>query len=118
MVDRHDMIRHIKETYGIESEHLWMQYPNIEVFRHENHKKWFGIIMSVTKDKVGLEGEGNIDGLNVKCDPERVMFLSHQSGFAPAYHMNKKYWISILMDGAAPDALIYELVDISYNLTK
>ncbi len=118
MVDRNGILQHIKDTYSIESEHLWMQYPDIEVFRHETDKKWFGIMMSVTMDKVGLEGEGYIDILNIKCEPERVIFLSQQPGFAPAYHMNKKHWISIILNGTAPDALIFELVDISYNLTK
>ena len=74
--------------------------------------------MSVTNDKVGLKGEGNIDILNVKCEPERVMILSQQPGFAPAYHMNKKHWISIILGGDAPDALIFELIDISYKLTR
>ena len=118
MVARNDILSHIKETYSIGSAHLWMQYPDIEVFRHETNKKWFGIMMSVTKDKVGLEGEGYIDVLNIKGEPERVIFLSQQPGFAPAYHMNKKHWISIILNGAAPDALIFELIDISYNLTR
>lgn len=117
MITRLDVLNHVKDTYDIESEHLWMEYPNTEVLRHKTHKKWFGIMMTVSGDKVGLDGDCNVDVLNVKCEPERVMFLSHQPGFAPAYHMNKKHWISVILNGTAPAALIYEIIDISYKMT-
>lgn len=118
MITRIDILNHIKEIYDIESEHLWMDSPDTEVLRHKTHKKWFGIIMTVSNDKVGLDGDGYTDVMNVKCEPERVCFLSHQPGFAPAYHMNKKHWISIIINGTAPDALVYELIDNSYKMTE
>lgn len=118
MATRNDILKHIKETYAVESEHLWMELPDTEVLRHNSQKKWFGIIMTVSNDKVGLDGEGYTDVINVKCEPERVMFLKHQPGFAPAYHMNKKHWLSIILNGTVPDALIFELIDNSYNMTK
>ncbi|MBR0366000.1 MAG: MmcQ/YjbR family DNA-binding protein [Clostridia bacterium] len=118
MAARNDILKHIKETYNVESEHLWPESPDTEVLRHNGHKKWFGIIMTVSNEKVGLNGDGYTDIMNVKCEPERVMFLKHQTGFAPAYHMNKMHWISIILNGSAPDALIYELIDNSYNMTE
>lgn len=118
MITRIDILNHIKEIYDIESVHLWIDSPDTEVLRHKTHKKWFGIIMTVSGDKVGLDGNTYVDIMNVKCEPERVFFLSRQPGFAPAYHMNKKHWISIIINGTAPDALVYELIDNSYIMTE
>ena len=44
--------------------------------------------------KIGLTGEGEVDILNVKCDPILSGSLRMQPGFFPAYHMNKEKWIS------------------------
>ena len=56
---------------------------------------------------------------NLKCDPERSLVLREQyDGITPGYHMNKKHWNSVVLDGRVPAALIRELVDHSYELVK
>lgn len=115
---RNDVIECIKETYEIIPEYLFKSDPECCVFRHRHSKKWFGVIMSISADKVGLEADTYIDVLNVKCDPEMVAVLNCQSGFAPAYHMNKKHWLTILLDGSVLNEQIAQLLDISYELTK
>ena len=59
-----------------------------------------------------------MDVVNVKSDPLLIGSLRQQSGFFPAYHMNKDSWISIALDGSVPADTIMNLVDISYQLTK
>lgn len=115
---RNDVIEYIKETYEIIPEYLFKSDPECCVFRHRHSNKWFGIIMNISADKVGLEAEKYIDVLNVKCDPEMVAVLNCQLGFAPAYHMNKKHWLTILLDGSVSNEQIAQLLDISYELTK
>ena len=114
---RNDVIEYIKETYEIIPEYLFKSDPECCVFRHLHSKKWFGIIMNISADKVGVEADTYIDVLNVKCDPEMVAVLNCQSGFAPAYHMNKKHWLTILLDGGVSNEQIAQLLDISYELT-
>ncbi|MBL6445070.1 MmcQ/YjbR family DNA-binding protein [Fulvivirga sp. 29W222] len=54
---------------------------------------------------------------NLKCDPERAVQLREQyDGIKPGYHMNKKHWNTVMMDGSVPDPLIIELVEHSYEL--
>lgn len=115
---RNDVIEYIKETYEIIPEYLFKSDPECCVFRHRHSNKWFGVIMNISADKVGLEADTYIDVLNVKCDPEMVAVLNCQSGFAPAYHMNKKHWLTILLDGSVLNEQIAQLLDISYELTK
>lgn len=55
--------------------------------------------------------------VNLKCDPERCIQLREQyEGIIPGYHMNKKHWNTIQMDGTIPDNLFLELIDHSYEL--
>ena len=56
---------------------------------------------------------------NAKCDPERAEQLREEYvGIRPGYHMNKKLWNTILLDGSVPWALVRELIDHSYELIR
>ena len=55
--------------------------------------------------------------VNLKCDPERAMELREQyEAVQPGYHMNKKHWNTIQLDGSLPANEIRELIDHSYDL--
>jgi predicted DNA-binding protein (MmcQ/YjbR family) len=54
---------------------------------------------------------------NVKCDPEKVIELRERYDCVqPGYHMNKKHWNTIVVDGTVSDNLLKEWIDDSYNL--
>lgn len=56
--------------------------------------------------------------INLKCNPERAIALREQypDYIIPGYHMNKKHWNTIYVEGGVPEKLIYELIDHSYDL--
>lgn len=56
--------------------------------------------------------------INLKCDPDKAINLRERypDHVLPGYHMNKKYWNTVIVDGPIPDKLLYEWVDESYNL--
>ncbi len=57
------------------------------------------------------------EGVNLKVNPEYGAELRDRYAFVQqAYHMNKKHWITVVMDGTAPDKLIKGLIDDSYEL--
>ena len=57
------------------------------------------------------------ESINLKVDPELGEELRERyASVQPGYHMNKKHWITVLMDGAVPDKLIRQWVDNSYDL--
>lgn len=118
MVTRADLLQYVDEQYNTKPERLWAKSPGNEVLRHRGNRKWYGIIMDVAKSKVGLEGEEIIDILNVKCEPDLVLSLSSQEGYFRAYHMNKQHWLTIILNGTVPDHEIYNLIDLSYKMTK
>lgn len=107
----------ISSIYSQEADYPFVQYPDVAVFRHANNRKWFAVIMTVSKSKLGLKGEGEIEILNLKCDPILAGSLRNEKGFFPAYHMNKSNWISAALDGSADSEKIKWLIDLSYDLT-
>lgn len=74
--------------------------------------------MNVPRVKLGLSGEGKVDIINLKGDPEFNSLLRRQQGILPAYHMNKEHWTTIVLDSSFPKGEIYDLINWSYNLTK
>lgn len=59
----------------------------------------------------------NFESINLKCDPERAIQLRDEyEAVQPGYHMNKKHWNTVLMDGRVGDKLIKEWIDHSYEL--
>lgn len=82
--------------------------PNWTVMRHNNNKKVFAWI---------FEREGNM-WVNVKCDPEwRDFWRQAYSSVIPAYHLNKEYWNSIILDGSVPEEDLKRMIAESYDLT-
>jgi len=57
--------------------------------------------------------------INLKCDPEKAIELREQyEAVQPGYHMNKKHWNTVTMDGRLPDKLVKEWIDHSYELVS
>ncbi|MDO4262036.1 MAG: MmcQ/YjbR family DNA-binding protein [Eubacteriales bacterium] len=115
-MDRRQLLEYVKTKYGTAPDYPWSD--GNAVLRHADSRKWYGLVMEVGRDKLGLQGAGTVDALNVKCDPTLAGALRQQEGFHPAYHMNKEKWITIRLDGSAPDDQIKSLLDLSYALTE
>jgi predicted DNA-binding protein (MmcQ/YjbR family) len=64
----------------------------------------------------------NLDGdlsINLKCDPAYALELrEHHASVTPGYHMNKKHWNTILLDGTVPDKDVFSWIDHSYLLVS
>jgi predicted DNA-binding protein (MmcQ/YjbR family) len=57
--------------------------------------------------------------INLKCDPERSLELRDQhESILPGYHMNKRHWNTLVLNGSLPSKLVAELIDHSYELVK
>ena len=112
---REEIFQYVKEQYGTEPEYLWKKDPDSAVLRHKNGK-WYAIIMAVEKKTLGLEEDGKINILDVKCDPDLVGMLIQTYGFLPGYHMNKRHWITILLDESVSEAKTLDFLDMSYDL--
>ena len=111
-----EITSYIKRKYKVNPEFLWKESFGNGVFRNKYNKKWFGIIISVSKDKLDLKYKQEIiEVINLKIDEDMIKELIKIDGFYKAYHMNKKSWISIILDYTVDNEIIYSLIDQSYN---
>ena len=84
-------------------------------FMVEDKGKWYGLMMEVPLQKLGVASKANALILNVKIHPEDKERLVATDGIFEAYHMNKKHWISIALNVCTDDALIKECICTSYK---
>ena len=111
------LLDYVKEKYGTIPEEPW-EDNNHATIKTSNSKKWYGIFMSIPYKTLGLDKSGKIDVLNVKLNPNLIENLIDKKHFFPAYHMNKKYWITILLDSDTDLNLVKSLIDESFKLVE
>ena len=55
--------------------------------------------------------------INLKCDPDRSELLrAGHPAITPGYHMSKRHWNTVVLDGSVSSSLVHELIDHSYDL--
>lgn len=109
---------YIKSQYGTDPDHPFEKDAETTVFRHADNKKWFGLIMYVSGVKLGLGTTASIPVINLKIDdPVFRDILIDQPGIIPAYHMNKRQWITVFLDGTVSRERVYDLIDASFGAT-
>ncbi len=106
----------IFEQYNAKPEFLWEKTPGSAVFRNSATKKWFLAILDINRNKIQESKDEIVEIALIKLKPEKIEKLTKQKNFYPAYHMNKKHWITIILDDSLSDDRILELVQESYNL--
>ena len=115
---REELLVYVQKKYKVDPEYLWSRFPEYAIFRHSDNKKWFGLVMNVRKEKLGLDGEDTVDILNVKLsDPLLVDMLIQQPGYMRGSHISRGNWVSILLDGSVTFEEICDWLNESYMTT-
>ncbi len=117
-MDKQGFFDFVESEYGIRPDYPFEDDGSTAVFRHDINRKWFAIVMSIPRDRLGLEGTASIDIVNLKCSPALIGPVRNDPGFYPAWHMNKSHWLSAALDGSAEDEVLKFLIDLSFDLTK
>lgn len=120
----------IQEKYGDKPEFLWLKFPDYEVFRHPDNRKWYALIMNIPPQKLwaknpdekrrmpeAVQDMSEIHVLDLKMPKGEILALEETAGIFPAYHMDAMNWISVVLEDTLADQVIMELVDRSYLLT-
>ena len=103
-------------TYGTSPDYPFDEDFETAVFRHVDNRKWYAIVMKVSRRKFGFDSDEVIDVVNLKLPTEMFGSFGAADGVYPAYHMNKLHWISVLLPDA-PDDLVAFLVKASFEVT-
>ena len=113
-----EIVAYVKNKYGDELEFLWEKSPKNAVIRRKSSNKWYAVILTIPKRKIGLESDEVIEVINLHNIPKEIEKLIDYKRYFPAYHMNKKHWCTICLDGTIELKEIYKKIDISYELAK
>lgn len=105
----------INHKYSDQPEFLWDDDKNA-VFRNKKNKKWYGIIMYINQNKIDEKNQ-MIEVMNVKLPPDEIEELLKKKGYYKAYHMNKKHWITFILDDTIDDKELHDLIEKSYQYT-
>ena len=116
-IKRAEIYKFIEQNFNIKPDFPFSSTPQCAIFRDKESKKWFGLLMDLSGDKLGLKGREKLV-LNLKCDPNLVTILKDNVQILPAYHMNKKHWISINLSSNIDESLVFDLIKESFKLVS
>ena len=103
--------------YGTSPDHPFDEDFETALLRHADNRKWYAIVMKVSRHKFGIDSDEVIDVVNLKLPTEMFGSFGTSDGVYPAYHMNKLHWISMLLPDA-PEYVVHFLVNVSFEATK
>ncbi len=112
------LIEYVREKYGDELEFLWEKTPDCAVWRRKDNRKWYAAILTVRYSKLGIEREGTVEIIDMRMDPTELEKAVDDRTYYRGYHMNKKHWVTMLLDGSAPYDELVRRLDESYALAK
>lgn len=114
MVTRKDIFGYIKTLPSAGYDFPFEGDFNSAVLRHKDTGKWFGLILNVPEKYF----KGGGEGVNLKCPEDLAQILTQRYvGVIPAYHMNKKLWITVMFCADVPEDEIFKLIQLSFDIT-
>lgn len=116
--DAHKILEYVSRKYGSQPEYLWDKFPYNAVLRRKDNAKWFCVLLTVAKSKIGMAGEGTVEIIDVRMKPEEAERMVDGATYFKGYHMNKKHWVTIPLNCGTNINEIFKRIDDSYILAK
>ena len=114
---KQQFLKYCLNTYGTSPDYPFDEDFETAVLRHADNRKWYAIMMRVSRKKFGFDSGEIIDVVNLKLPTEMFGSFGASDGVYPAYHMNKLHWISVLLPDA-PDDVVQFLTNVSFEATR
>lgn len=111
-----EIIKYVENKYGDDLEFLWQKFPDNAVVRRKDNKKWYLALLTVSKRKLGINSDEKIEIIDLRMKSEEIENVVDNKKYFLGYHMNKKHWITILLDSSLPTEEILSRIDESFNL--
>lgn len=112
------VIAYIDGKYGDAPEYLWEKLPDCAAVRRADNRKWYAVIFNIKANKLGLTEDGDRDVIDLRAEPEVIDGLVDGKVYFRGYHMNKRNWITVCLDGNPAIEEIFSMIDTSYRLAK
>ncbi len=113
-----EIIHYISDKYKDELEFLWEKFSSNAIWRRKDNKKWYGVLLILSKRKLGLDSDDIIEIIDLRAEPETIEKITDNKKYFKGYHMSKKHWITIPLDNSVSTEEIIKFIDASYILAK
>ncbi len=114
---RQEFLTYCLDTYGTSPDYPFEDDLETAVLRHENNRKWYALLLRVSRRKFGMDSDEVVDVLNLKQPIGMFGSFGVADGVYPAYHMSKLHWISVLLSDAPSDVVEF-LTNASFEATR
>lgn len=111
-----EVINYVIKKYDDELEYLWEKFPDNAIVRRKDNKKWYVVILTINKQKLGFEEDERVEIIDLRT--EDIDNIVDEKTIFRGYHMNKKHWITIVLDESLSTNFIRKRIDESYELAK
>ena len=112
-----EIIKYVKEKYNDDLEYLWKKFPKNAVWRNKNNNKWYGSLLVLEENKLGIESDKIIDIIDLRYPKDNIKEIIDNKKIYEGYHMNKDNWITIRLNESVDIKEIFKLIDNSYALS-
>ena len=114
---KQSFLEYCLDIYSTSPDYPFEEDFETAVLRHEGNRKWYALVMTISRRKLGIDNDEIVDVVNLKLPAEMFGSFGASDGVYPAYHMNKLHWISVILPDA-PDNIVQLLVNASFEATR
>lgn len=110
---------YLEQTYGDAYDYPFDKHPDYVSYRVAG--KWYALVFPTKLAKLGVAGkeaEQEVEVVNLKVPAQQLSTYLGKDGIYPAYHMSKKSWVSVVLDGSLTDSDLFDLLDQSRRLVQ
>lgn len=112
------IISYVEAAHQNQLEFLWKKFSDNAVYRRHDNQKWYAVMLKVPKNKLGFDQNEAVEIIDLRGLPDEIEQLIDGKHYFPGYHMNKKHWYTICLDGSVSLDEICERIEKSYALAK
>lgn len=115
---KEQLIKYARKKHDVLIENPWDKSPQDTTFKVIKNKKWYALLMNVPCSSLGIKSEEKVDIINLKNKPEIIEKIVDNKVYFKAYHMNKKYWFTIILNNNVDIEIVKTLMDESYEIVN
>ena len=112
------VLEYVFKKYSSKAEYLWNKYPYNAVLRREDNKKWYAVLLTVERSKLGLDGDGVAEVIDLRGEPSEIAEIIDGETYFRAYHMNKQHWYTIILNNKVSNDEMIKRIEKSFSLTR
>lgn len=114
-----EIIAKVQDRFGDKLEFLWENFENDAIWRRKDTNKWYAALLTARQDSILHDGVKDwIEVIDLRADCDEIDRIVDDKTYFRGYHMNKKHWLTIILNYSVPTAEIMDRIDRSYILAK